>query len=451
MITVLRRALLLLTLFLFTLHPLTHAADSPHPHIIFILADDLGPGDLGCFGGDPQLTPHIDRLAKEGTRFTQFYSASPVCSPSRTGFLTGMFPARWQITNYLQTRQGNRSSEQADFLDPHAPSIARQLQAAGYATAHFGKWHLGGGRDVLNAPKISTYGFGESASTWESPDPHPAIESTPNNPTPKIKRWDRTAFFVDQTLDFLRRNHSQPCFIQLWPDDVHTPWVPEGRLAKGDTPANFQPVIREMDRQLGRLFAGLKDLGIDQSTLIVFASDNGPSPTFNGTRSAGLRGAKWSLYEAGIHLPCIVRWPSHTPANQTDNTTVLSAIDFFPTLCSIAGAPLPKDVILDGQDLSTALLGHPTPRKSPLFWEYGRNPHNFLYPSGKDRSPSLATRDGHWKVLINPDSTGLELYDLSTDPAETHDLSQEKPQLANQLASTLLLWWKSLPTLPPIP
>ena len=128
-------------------------ADS-RPNIIFLLTDDMGYGDVGCYGGEFVPTPNIDRLAKEGTKFTQFYVASPVCSPSRTGCLTGMYPARWRITNFLQTREGNRASEQADFLDPKAPSIARTFKAAGYATGHFGKWHMGGGRDVTNAPSL---------------------------------------------------------------------------------------------------------------------------------------------------------------------------------------------------------------------------------------------------------------------------------------------------------
>ena len=172
------------------------AAPTARPHVIFILADDMGLGDLGCYGGKQAPTPRLDRLASEGMRFTQFYSASPVCSPSRAGWMTGMFPARWRITNYLQTREGNRSSEQADFLDPKAPSIARQMKAAGYATGHFGKWHLGGGRDVADAPKISAYGFDENASTWESPEPHPDIEG--GNAPAKVKRRERTAFFVER-------------------------------------------------------------------------------------------------------------------------------------------------------------------------------------------------------------------------------------------------------------
>lgn len=411
------------------------------------MADDLGPDDLGCYGGRQAATPRIDHLAKEGTRFAQYYSASPVCSPSRAGLLTGMFPARWRITNYLQTRKGNRASGQADFLDAGAPSVARQLKAAGYATGHFGKWHLGGGRDVDDAPKLTAYGFDEYASTWESPEPHAEIEG----PRPAVKRWERTGFFVDKALDFLRRNRDQPCFVQVWLDDVHTPWVPDGQAARGDTPANFHPVLRETDRQLGRLFDGVRALGIDGEALIVFASDNGTHPTFDGARSAGLRGSKWSLYEGGIRLPLIVRRPGRVPAGQVDETTVLAAVDLFPSLCAIGGAALPKEVTLDGEDQSAALLGRTVARQHPLFWEYGRNARPFIYPKGRDRSPNLAVREGAWKLLINADGGDAELYDVVADRDEAHDLSAEKPEIAKRLGEATLQWWKTLPTPPPAP
>ncbi len=426
---------------------LAFAAD-PRPNIIFILADDMGLGDLSCYGGTQAPTPHIDQLAREGTRFTQYYSASPICSPSRTGLTTGMYPARWRITSFLQTRQGNQNCGQADFLDPRAPSLARTLKSAGYATGHFGKWHMGGGRDVVDAPKFSAYGFDEHASTWESPEPHPDITATNWiwSPQDKVKRWDRTAFFVERTLDFLARHPNQPCFINLWPDDVHTPWVPDEHSGKGDTPANFRPVLIEMDRQIGRLLDGLKRLGLDERTLVIFASDNGALPTFRGARSGGFRGSKLSLYEGGIRLPLIARWPGHVTANRVDTTTVFAAVDVLPTLCAVAEAPTPAGANLDGLDLSAALLGRPSaPRAQPLFWEYGRNAKTFNYPAGRDRSPNLAVREGKWKLLINDDGAGAELYNLETDPAETTSLAATEPAVTQRLREAVLAWRRTLP------
>jgi len=419
------------------------------PHIIFILADDLGAGDIGCYGGTTGVpTPNIDRLAREGIRFTQYYSASPICSPSRCGLITGQFPARWRITSYLQTKAGNRACGQADFLDPAAPSLPRLLKAAGYATGHFGKWHLGGGRDVTEAPKFSAYGYDEHASTYESPEPDPDITST--NwiwaPSDKVKRWERTAFFVDKTLAFLAAHKAQPCFVNLWPDDTHTPWVPSADAPKGDTPANLRPVLIEMDRQIGRLLDALHEQGLEENTLVLFASDNGALPTFQGRRSGIFRGSKLSLHEGGIRLPLIARWPGHIPAGRVDEQTMISAVDILPTLTAIGHAKLPGDVAFDGEDMTAALEGKPVTRAKPLLWEYGRNAKSFNYPAiQRDRSPNLAVRDGNWKLLINADGSGAELFDVTTDRSEDSNVAAAHPEIAERLSHLVLEWRKTLP------
>ncbi len=421
---------------------------SQRPHIVLILADDLGPGDLGCYGGKIAETPHLDRLARSGTRFTQYYAAAPICSPSRCGLLTGCVPARWKLTSFLQDRAGNRGCEQVDFLDPQAPSLPRMLRAAGYRTAHIGKWHLGGGRDVVNAPRFAAYGYDEHVGTWESPEPHPDITATNWiwSDKDKVKRWDRTAFFVERTLDFLKRNQDRPCFVNLWLDDPHTPWVPSASAKKGEVLANLRPVMEELDRQIGALLAGLKRQGIEQDTLVLFLSDNGPLPTFNRARTVGLRGSKLSLYEGGLRLPCIASWPGTIPAGRTDDTTVLAAIDLVPTLAALTGAKLPEGVPLDGEDRSPALRGTALrDRREPLFWEYGRNEKFFKYPGKGDRSPNLALRDGQWKFLINADGSGAELYNLSADPHEANNLAGAQPDVAMRLRERLLAWRKALP------
>jgi len=423
-----------------------------HPNIIFLLTDDMGYGDAACYGGKFVPTPNIDRLAQEGTKFTQFYVTAPVCSPSRTSFLTGMYAGRWKINNFLQTRAGNRASEQADFLDPKAPSIARTLKQGGYVTAHFGKWHMGGGRDVTNAPPFSAYGFDEHAGTYESPEPDPVITATNwiFSPNDKIKRWDRSAYFVDRTLDFLRRHKGQPCYVNLWPDDVHTPWIPAGtdiakrRRENDESAPNFKAVLREYDKQVGRLLAGLKELGLEQNTILIFSSDNGPLPTFHGQRAGGMRGSKDSLYEGGTRMPLIVRWPGQVPEGRVDETTIMDGIDFFPMFCKLAGVPLPKDENLDGEDLSKSFLGTPLTRQRPLFWEYGRN-ETYGYPKGRNRSPNVAIRDGKWKLLVNADRTAAELYDLDADRNETKNLAAANPEIAKRLTDTAVQWRESLP------
>ena len=235
------------------------------PNIIFILTDDMGIGDLSTYGSQGIKTPNLDKMAEEGIRFTQYYCASPISSPSRAGLLTGKHPANWNITSYLQTRQGNRAAEMVDFLVTDAPTLPRILKENGYKTAHFGKWHLGGGRDVYNAPSIKEYGYDEYSSTYESPDPDPLLTASDWIWSKKdsIKRWNRTAYFIDKTLDFLRNNKGQPCFINLWPDDVHTPWIgnyeqmemsPKGENSN----KNFNTVLYEYDYQIGRLLKELK-------------------------------------------------------------------------------------------------------------------------------------------------------------------------------------------------
>ncbi len=421
---------------------------SARPNLIFMLADDLGPGDLGCYGGKVASTPHLDRLALEGTRFTRYYCAAPICSPSRAALVTGMYPGRNRLTSYLQTRKGNLKCEQVDFLDSKATSLARRLKnSGGYATAHFGKWHLGGGRDVTNAPNFAAYGFDEHASTWESPEPHPDITATNWiwSPQDKVKRWERSGFFVDQALDFLRRHTNQPCFVNLWFDDPHSPWVPSAEAQKGEGRENLRGVLVELDRQVGRLLAGLRAGGFESNTLVIFASDNGPLPTFQGDRAPGLRGSKLSLYEGGIRVPFIARWPGRVPAGRVDEQTVVAAVDVFPSLCALAGVKLPTGREFDGEDLSSALLGRTASRTKPLFWEYGRNNTSFAYPKGRDRSPNVAMREGKWKLLINADGSGAELYDVVNDAGESQNLAAEQEHIVKRLADAALAWRKSLP------
>lgn len=436
--------------------PIERPSIADKPNIIIILTDDMGYSDVGCFGGNFVPTPNINRLAKSGMKLTHYYSAAPICSPSRTALLTGVYPARWNFSTYLDNRKHNKNAEQADYLDTNAPSMARFFKNAGYVTGHFGKWHMGGGRDVHNAPGFERYGFDEHNSTYESPDPDPLITATNWIWSDKdsIKRWDRTKYFVDRTLDFMKRHKGQPCFVNLWPDDVHTPWVPRKETEyTGKYPMNpeeeaaFKLVLKEYDVQIGRLLDGLKSMGLDKNTIVIFTSDNGPLPSFRGSRAAGLRGSKLSLYEGGIRMPFIISWPGHVPAGTTDETSEVSATDLLPSLSNIAGVNLPGDYKGDGKDRSKVFFGKTSARNMDMYWEYGRNKIAFKYPGGRDESPNLAIRSGEWKLLMNSDGTDEQLYNIAKDKNETTDVAAMQPELVKELKDKLSKWWASLPKL----
>jgi arylsulfatase A-like enzyme len=445
------------------------AADAPHPNILFIFIDDLGYGDLSCTGNRDVETPHIDRLAAQGVRFTQFYVASPICSPSRVGITTGQYPARHLIHSYIAGSRQNRARGMRNWLDPKAPCIARAFQQAGYATGHFGKWHMGGGRDVGDAPLPKVYGFDESLVSFEGLGdrilpPGGLGDQSAKLGRGKIRRvpkYRQTQIYVDRTIDFIKRRGKKPFYVHLWLNDVHDPHQPDpkslanfARFAKTPALQKFYAVLVKMDRQIGRLLRFLDDERLAESTLVVLTSDNGPTawPRYYRQRieppgsTGGLRGRKWSLYEGGIRMPLIVRWKGKIPAGRVNKTSVIAAVDFFPTFCKIAGVTPPK-AAFDGEDMSAAFLGGTPKRTKPIFWEYGRDA-TYLRPGKKsDQSPSCAVREGNWKLLANADGSRVELYDLATDPHESRNLAMKRPAVSKRLTAKLLGWRKSLPVL----
>jgi arylsulfatase A-like enzyme len=207
-------------------------------------------------------------------------------------------------------------------------------------------------------------------------------------------------------------------------------------------------VLEEYDRQMGRLLDGLKQLGIATNTLVVFTGDNGPSPTYRQKRTAGLRGAKLSLYEGGTRLPLLVWWPGATPAGRVNERTVVNAVDLLPTFCKLADAPVRSDIAtkLDGEDLSAAFMGGEPKRSRAMFWEYGRNNESFKYPSAtSNRSPNVAVREGDWKLLVNADGSDTQLFDLGADFFETRNVAEANPEIATRLKQQALAWRKALP------
>ena len=209
---------------------------------------------------------------------------------------------------------------------------------------------------------------------------------------------------------------------------------------------SFRGVLNEYDRQIGRFIEGLRQLGVEQNTILVFSGDNGPEPSFDHARTLGQRGMKWSLYEGGLHEPFFVRWPGHVPAGKINDATVVSSVDCFPTLCALAGVKTPANAPFDGIDQSAAWLGATPQRNAPLFWEYGRKPNGYYYPKVPgDKSPNVCVREGDWKLLVNADGTDAQLYNLRSDPKEVTNSASEHPEIASRLIKLALDWRKSLP------
>ena len=205
-------------------------------------------------------------------------------------------------------------------------------------------------------------------------------------------------------------------------------------------------LLNEYDHQIGRLLDALREMGLETNTIIVFSADNGPQPSFDHARTLAQRGMKWSLYEGGIHEPFLVRWPGKIPAGKVNDTSVVSSVDYFATICSLVGVKPPADAAFDGADMSAAWLGGSASRTKTLFWEYGRTAtYGYPRPDPKDKSPNVAVREGDWKLLVNADGSNAELYNLAVDPKETKNLAAEKPEQAGRLRDAAFKWRQALP------
>ena len=425
------------------------------PNIVFILADDLGWGDLSCYGHQTLKTPHIDRLAAQGTLFTQFYVNGSVCSPSRCAFLTGQYPARHRVHGHYADAAQNKARGMSQWLDPQVPNVASLLKAGGYVTAHVGKWHLG---HSAGAPEPSAYGFDFVRAVVST---NSAWEWTENRST----FWPQsTTLFVDEAVQFIRDNKDRPFFLNLWTLLPHAPLNPTEEQLEPFNRFSWNRGVRhrsaetiyyasvaDLDTQIGRLLAELDRLGLADRTLVIFASDNGPEDIHirnaghSGVGSAGpLRGRKRSLYEGGIRVPFIVRWPGRTPAGRVDDRSVVAGVDLLPSLCQLAETVLPEDHVLDGEDMSDALLGKIRDRTTSLMWEWRFR----IFGEIVYRSPMLAIRDGNWSFLMNPDHTRRELYDLQHDPTQLNNLAEQHPEIVERLAEELLAWQQTLPAGP---
>ena len=440
------------------------------PNFVVVFLDDLGWADFSCFGNRDAETEHIDRLAREGIAFEQFYVNSPICSPSRCALLTGQWPQRWRITSYLAARKANARRGIADWLDPSAPSIARALQRRGYATGHFGKWHLGGQRDVGDAPAIGAYGFDESLTNFEGLGPRllPLCDAydgkTPRKhalgsdrlgrgPIEWVDRAKISERFVDATIAFIDKAQraKKPFFVNLWPDDVHSPFFPpKARRGDGSRRARYLGVLETLDEELGRLFDHLRAKpALRDNTLVLLCSDNGHEP--GAGRAGPLRGAKTTLFEGGVRSPLIAWAPGLMPKSSIgtrDRASVFSAIDFAPSLLALARASKParghNDARFDGHDVAATLVGR-AQRTAQRTLFFRRPPDRKQWRRFRNL-PDLAIREGKWKLLCDFDGTRPQLYDLSRDPGERTNLASQQPGLVSRLRARIRAWNSLLPS-----
>ena len=446
-----------------------HAATSTRPNIVFILADDLGYMDIGA--NNPHTfyeTPNIDALAKRGVRFTQGYAACCVCSPTRGSIMTGKYPPRFGITDFIPGMRPGKllSAPNADHLPLAETTLAEALRDGGYATFFAGKWHLGGGEFSPNAQGFGpglTSGEGTKGNTqfW-----YPKSSSPTPDPRDDPKTTDRIA---DAAVAFIDTHPDQPFFAYLPFLAPHTPiaaradlvakyekkklsappdaWGRERardvRLVQNHAP--YAAMLEQFDTGLGRVFAALEKNGLTDRTIVVFMSDNGGLSTSEGhpTSNLPLRGGKGWPYEGGTRVALIVSAPGITQPGTTCDTPVIST-DYYPTLLELAGLPARPAQHRDGLSFVPALRGQRTPRRAPLYWHY---PHY----GNQGGAPHGAIRDGDWKLIEWFEDGALELYHIPQDISEKTNLAAQHPDKVAALRTKLVAWRQDVGALMPTP
>ena len=438
------------------------------PNIILIFIDDMGWADLSCFGNTDAQTPNIDKLASEGICFDQFYVNSPICSPSRVAISTGTYPQRWNITSYLAYREDNNKRGLANWLNPSAPMLARSLKNAGYATGHFGKWHMGGQRDVTEAPLITKYGFDESLTNFEGMGAKllPLTKDETGKvgriweeaeilgePVTWMQRSEITTGFVDAAIEFIGKadKRHQPFYVNIWPDDVHSPYWPpfeEYGLAKEEGKRGlYLAVLEAMDQQFGKLFQYIQSSDrLRNNTLILICSDNGPE--LGAGRAGILKGYKTHLYEGGIRSSLIVwgpRFLNEKVKGTRNQESVFSAIDLMPSLLAFTETKAPENSDIDGENLLNTILGKSKEsRNSPIFFSRPPDRKNFY---GFENLPDLSMREGEWKLLCDYDGGRPELYNIVDDPGENRNLADDYAKRAKRMTQQVTKWYESMPVL----
>lgn len=436
------------------------AAGQRPPNIVLILVDDLGWADVGCYGSTYFQTPHIDRLCAQGMKFTDAYAACAVCSPTRAAIMTGRYPARLGITDWIRSlfQKGQTSNvklpEYEDvgksllcppnsFGLPHSEiTIAEILKSAGYATCHIGKWHLGtkGWWPEDQGFDVNKGGcdFGQPPSYFD-PYENKGQGGIPNLPgrTPGEYLTDREG---DEAVKFIRDHKDQPFFLNLCHYAVHTPIQGKKEVIekyKQRTPTQqknptYAALVESVDDAVGKVLIALEEMKLADNTVVIFTSDNGG--LLGPTSNAPLRSGKGYPYEGGIRVPLIVRWPGVIKPGSTSAMPVTS-VDHLPTLCAMAGTKPPADRPIDGANLLPLLRQEGTLQRDAIYWHFPHYRHN-------DVVPYSIIRCGDWKLIKRYEGKPFELFNLKDDRAEKTDLSQSRPEKVSELDAKLTTWLK---------
>ncbi len=448
------------------------------PNIVFILADDLGWADLSCYGSTFHETPNLDRLAAGGMRFTQAYAACPVCSPTRASIVTGKYPARIQVTDWIPGRQNRLPKEPNNRMvapafehevDLEEVTIAEALKDGGYTTFFAGKWHLG--QDSMYWPEhqgfdinIGGHSRGSPPGGYFAPYNNPRLQNGPEGEYLTDRLADESVTFLDtigdrpfllylsfytvhnpmQGKDSLVAKYQNKADSLGYTDEQRfsydEPWIKKApqrgnfreRLVQ-DSPV-YASMVESMDQNIGKILDKLEAMGLDEHTVVFFTSDNGGLSTSEGsnTTNAPLRAGKGWLYEGGIREPLIVRWPAMIPANTICETPVTST-DYYPTMLEMAQMPLRTEQHIDGESMMPMLRGTQQSDNRSLFWHY---PH-YANQGGR---PGGIIRKGNYKLIEFYEFGDIELYNLAEDIGEENDLAQERPEIADSLFSELTQW-----------
>ena len=422
----------------------TLAADPPN--VVLFLADDLGWGDLACYGNPVIKTPNLDAFAKQGAKLTQCYSASAVCSPSRSALLTGRTPHRNGVYTWL-------AEDSPVYLRKEETTAPELLKAAGYSTCHVGKWHLNGKFNSPDQPQPNDHGYDHWFATQNNAGPsHKNPKNFVRNGKAVGPLEGYSALLVaDEAIDWLKkRDAKKPFFLAVWTHEPHLPIESDPELQKLYADEKDADVrqhhanVTQLDAAFGKVMKALDDQKLADTTFVFFTSDNGPEGdgTKGRTRGStgGLRGRKRAMYEGGIR----VRWPGQIKPGAVIETPVIGS-DFFPTALDVAGVKQPEKVTLDGANLLPLLTGKAdqVERTQPLYWRLDMAPNNM----------HVAMRDGDWKIIADKELKTFELYNLKLDPKEATDLKEKEAKRFDHMKAALLKhqaavvaegpdWWK---------